>query len=413
MTGKRKLFFLFTAGILIVVGGYLLVREKPVDVSIFKVRKGDVESTVTATTTGTVNARTRSKISSQYTGRITKIYKREGAKVKKGEVVLELENKDAKAQVKLAEANLKAARTELSQLILSRDMVISQTAAMLDQAKAKLDNASSNYDRTALLHSKGMVSKQEMDSVKALLDVATADYENARANKLQGKMKEDEIKAAVAKVEQMESNLELARIQFSHTYITAPYSGTIMELFVEEGELLIPSTVATPVLEMADESVLEVEAEIDEVDIGKLRLGQDVRLTFDAFKGEKFHGKIMEIYPFVATTKEQNRTVVIKVGIEPGQKGIKVGMSTDVEVITGIVKGVLYLPTNSIVEKVDGQSVFIAEKGIAKERKIKTGLSNWDTTEVIEGLKEGEKVITSLDIKKFEPGTRVRIVKRD
>ena len=71
------------------------------------------------------------------------------------------------------------------------------------------------------------------------------------------------------------------------------------------------------------------------------------------------------------TTKEQNRTVNIKVGITTGQDGILVGMSTDVEVITGRAKDVLYLPTNAIIEKADGQFVFVAEKGVAKEKKIK------------------------------------------
>lgn len=412
MSYKRKIFIISLIFISIFVIGYLIFREKPVEVSVFKVRRGDVESTVTATTTGTVKARASSKLSSQYTGRIAKIFKREGARVKKDEVILELENSDAKAQVSLAEANLNAAKADLRQLISSRDMVVSQASAMLDQTRAKLDNASTNYDRAVSLYSKGMISKQEMDSARAALDVAKADYETARANELQGKIKDDEIMAATARVKQMESNLELARIQLSHTYITAPYAGTIMELFVEEGELLIPFTVVTPILEMADESGMEVEAEIDEVDIGKLRLGQDVRLTFDAFKEKRFHGKIKEIFPFVATTKEQNRTVLIKVGIDTGQEGIKVGMSTDVEVITGIAKGVLYIPTNSIVEKADGQFVFVADKGIARERRIKTGLSNWDTTEVIEGLKEGDEAITSLEIKKLKDGMRVTTNKK-
>jgi multidrug efflux pump subunit AcrA (membrane-fusion protein) len=410
---RRKFLISLTMVLTLSIGSYLLFREGPVEVTVFRVKRGDVESTVTATTTGTAKARASSKISSQYTGRIAKIYKREGARVKRDEVIMELENSDAKAQVRLAEANLNAAKADLNRLISSRNMVVSQASAMVDETKARLDNAASNYDRAVSLYSTGMISRQEMDSAKAALDVAKADYENARANELQGKIKDDEILAAKARVKQMESNLELARIQLSHTYITAPYDGTILQIFVEEGELLIPMTVAAPILEIADESSPEVEAEIDEVDIGKLRLGQEVRLTFDAFKEKKFYGKIKEIFPFVATTKEQNRTVVIKVGIDTGQEGIKVGMSTDVEVITGIARGVPYIPTNSIIEKAEGQFVFVAEKGVAREKRIRTGLSNWDTTEVIEGLREGDEVITSLGVRRFEEGTKVKVVKRE
>ncbi|MEK7713583.1 MAG: efflux RND transporter periplasmic adaptor subunit [Deltaproteobacteria bacterium] len=406
----KKAILIILPVFIILAGFYFLFRVKPVDVTVFRVKKGEVESTVTATTTGTVQARALSKISSQYTGRIKRILKRDGERVKKGETLLEIENNDANAQLRLAEANLRGTKTELSQLLLSRDMVVSQASSTLNQTRAKLDNAAANLDRANSLYTKGMISKQEMDSAKSTFDVAQADYESARANELQGKMKDEEIKTARARVEQMESNLQLAGVQLGRTYITAPYSGIITELFVEEGELL---SIGTPVLEMADESTMEVDAVIDEVDVGKLRIGQDVKLTFDAFKEKQSLGKILEISPYITTTKEQNRTVNIKVGITTGQDGILVGMSTDVEVITGRAKDVLYLPTNAIIEKADGQFVFIAEKGVAKEKKIKTGLSNWDTSEVIEGLREGDEVITSLEIKKFTDGTKIKVADKD
>jgi len=406
----KKTLLIILPVFIILAGFYFLFRVKPVDVTVFRVKKGEVESTVTATTTGTVQARALSKISSHYTGRIKRILKRDGERVKKGETLLEIENNDANAQLRLAEANLRGTKTELSQLLLSRDMVVSQASSTLNQTRAKLDNAAANLDRANSLYTKGMISKQEMDSAKSTFDVAQADYESARANELQGKMKDEEIKTARARVEQMESNLQLAGVQLGRTYITAPYSGIITELFVEEGELL---SIGTPVLEMADESTMEVDAVIDEVDVGKLRIGQDVKLTFDAFKEKQSLGKILEISPYITTTKEQNRTVNIKVGITTGQDGILVGMSTDVEVITGRAKDVLYLPTNAIIEKADGQFVFIAEKGVAREKRIKTGLSNWDTSEVIEGLREGDEVITSLEIKKFTDGTKIKVVNKD
>ena len=289
-------------------------------------------------------------------------------------------------------------------------VVVSQASAMLNQTKAKMDNAVSNYERAVSLHSKGMVPKQDMDNAKAAFDVAQADYETAIANELQGKMKDEEIKTARARTEQMKSNLDLAGIQLSRTYIPAPFSGIITDLFVEEGELL---TIGTPVCQLADESRMEVEAAIDEVDAGKVKLGQDVRLSFDAFKEGRFAGKVIEISPMVTTTKEQNRTVDIKIGFGTAQKEIKVGMSTDVEIITGKVKDALYIPTNAIVEKADGQFVFVVKTGLAREKKIKTGLFNWDTTQITDGLKEGDEAITSLEIKKMKDKTKVTITRRD
>ena len=124
--------------------------------------------------------------------------------------------------MRLAEANLRGTKTELSQLLLSRDMVVSQASSTLNQTRAKLDNAAANLDRANSLYPKGMISKQEMDSAKSAFDVAHADYESARANELQGKMKDEEIKTARARVEQMDSNLQLAMVQLGYTYITAP-----------------------------------------------------------------------------------------------------------------------------------------------------------------------------------------------
>lgn len=406
MNRKRKLSLLVLFIILLIAGGYFLFREKHVEVTVFKVAKGDVEATVTATTTGTVKARAISKISSQYPGRIERILKREGTRVKKGEILMELDGSDAKTQLSQAEASLKAANAELSHLIISRDVVVSQSSAMVSQTKAKLDNAKASLERAHSLYPKGMQSKQELDNARSAFDVAKADYESAMANELQGKMKDEEIRTATAKVDQMKSSLEQAKIQLSRTHIAAPYSGIVTDLFVEEGELL---GLGTPVCQLADESTLYVEAIIDEVDAGKLLLGQDVKLTFDAFKDKRFTGKITEISPLVTTTKEQNRTVEIKVEINTTQDGIKIGMSTDVEVITGKVKNVPYIPTNAIIEKIEGQFVFVAEKEITRERRIKTGLSNWDTTEIVEGVKEGDEVITSLEIKTLKDRTKVKV----
>lgn len=406
MSGKTKLLILIILIPLIFMGGYFFFREKPIEVTVFKVRKGDVEATVTATTTGTVKSRAISKISSQYSGRIKHILKREGARVLKGETLLDLDNSDAVARLNQAEANLRAADAELSQLMISRDVVVSQASAMVNQTRAKLDNASANMERSSSLYSDGMISKQDLDNARSAFDVAKADHESAVANEKQGKMKDEEIKTARAKVEQMKANLDLAKVELSRTYITAPYSGILTELYVEEGELL---TIGTPVLQLADESEMEVEAAIDEVDAGKLTLDQDVKLTFDAFKDKGFTGKITEIAPVVSTTKEQNRTVEIKIAINNEQQRLKVGMSTDVEVITGKVQDVLYIPTNTIIEKADGQFVFTVENGVVREKKVKTGLSNWDTTELIDGLKERDEVVTSLEIKKLKDGTKVKV----
>ncbi len=167
MSKKRKLSFLLLTVTLLSIGFYLLFREKPVDVTVFKVKRGDVEATVTATTTGTVKARAISKISSQYSGRIERILKREGTRVKKGEVILELENRDAKAQQALAEANLKRQRELAAKQLVA--------ASVLDAALAERDSRAARL--VDELEMAGIVGPFDGSKARQVLCESEADLE--------------------------------------------------------------------------------------------------------------------------------------------------------------------------------------------------------------------------------------------
>ncbi|HLO63990.1 MAG TPA: efflux RND transporter periplasmic adaptor subunit, partial [Azonexus sp.] len=156
------------------------------------------------------------------------------------------------------------------------------------------------------------------------------------------------------------------------------------------------------------DSCLYVKAPMDEVDAPKIQVGQAVRITLDALPGKTLPGKVRRVAPYVSAVEKQARTVDIEVDFEqPEATGkLLVGYSADVEVILAGRDQVLRVPTAAIQE---GGRVLIynADSGKLEERRIKTGLANWEYTEVVEGLQAGERIVTSLDKEGVKAGAKV------
>jgi HlyD family secretion protein len=151
-----------------------------------------------------------------------------------------------------------------------------------------------------------------------------------------------------------------------------------------------------PAIDLIDESCLYVAAPMDEVDAPKIGVGQPVRITLDALPGRSFAGKVRRIAPYVTTVEKQARTVEIEVDFDDPQSAgrLLVGYSADVEVILDVRKDVLRVPTAALLPR---GRVLLLRDGTLVERPVKTGLANWEHTEVTQGLKGGETIVTSLD----------------
>ena len=135
---------------------------------------------------------------------------------------------------------------------------------------------------------------------------------------------------------------------------------------------------------------------MDEVDAPKISEGQPVRITLDALPGKSFAGKVRRVAPYVSAVEKQARTVEIEATFDnPAAAGrLLVGYSADVEVILDVRKDVLRVPTSALLQ---GGRVLLLEDGQLVERPVKTGLANWEHTEIVEGLKGGERIVISLD----------------
>jgi len=166
------------------------------------------------------------------------------------------------------------------------------------------------------------------------------------------------------------------------------------------GEYLTPSPPGIPTLpavDLIDDSCLYVSAPIDEVDAAQLKVGMAGRITLDAYRGQHFAGKLRRIAPYVLALEKQARTVEVEVEFDsPAQaRHLLVGYSADIEVVVAARDGVLRIPTAALMP---GNRVMVfSPEGALEERRIEAGLSNWEFTEIRSGLKQGERVVASLE----------------
>ena len=340
-------------------------RPKPISVAIREIDRGKVESSIANTRAGTVDACQRTKLSTIMGGRIEILAVKEGDRVQKGQLLMKLWNDDQQAQSTLA----------LAQVVTARQRVT--------EACAQAANAEREAVRQSSLREKGFVSGSKEESART-----EAQARRASCN------------AAKADVAQFEAKVAATRVEQGRTVLYAPFDGTIAKIVGEVGEYSTPSPPGVqtpPAIDLIDDSCLYITAPMDEVDAPKISAGQPVRISLDALPKQSFAGKVKRVAPYVSAVEKQARTVDIEATFDhpeaPGK--LLVGYSADVEVILAVRDDVVRVPTSALLE--GGRVLVAGSDSKLEERTVKTGLANWEFTEVMEGLKAGDRVVTSLE----------------
>lgn len=340
-------------------------RPKPIAVTVKEIDHGTVESSIANTRAGTVDACQRTKLSTIMGGRIEVLAVKEGDRVKKGQLLMKLWNDDQQAQSTLALAQVATARQRVS------------------EACAQAANAEREAQRQSALREKGFVSGSREETARTEAQARRASCAAAKAD-----------------VAQFEAKVNATRVEQGRTVLYAPFDGTIAKIVGEVGEYSTPSPPGVqtpPAIDLIDDSCLYVTAPMDEVDAPKISAGQPVRISLDALPRQWFPGKVKRIAPYVSAVEKQARTVDIEATFDnpeaPGK--LLVGYSADVEVILAVRDDVVRVPTSALLE--GGRVLLAAGDGKLEERTIKAGLANWEFTEVLDGIKAGDKVVTSLE----------------
>ncbi len=356
---KQIIWLGAAAGVFMLV--MALSGKKPVPVKVVALTPGELRVVVNATTTSTIKSETEVTLSAQRTGRVVMLPVKEGDIVKKGALIARLD--------------------------LTEESV--QSESVLAQSKATYEEAEKSLKRVEDLFNKGMVAQQDLDAARRAYEVAKSQYQAATAD---------------------------ADVKRDYSVLRAPFDGVIARKYTEVGELLLPGK---QIVTVVNPDRIYVLATIDEVDVGRLRLGQPVAVTVDAFPGEKFQGKVRRISPIVSGGKLETRTADVWIYFNNHQTKIKPGMSADVEILISTLAAVLSVPSQAVVERdgkkqvyvFDGRSISPGSKAVAKMKSVEVGETNWSFTEITKGLTAGECVITTPEAEGLKDGAKVKVEK--
>lgn len=370
----RKLFIALLIIAAVAAVFVYIKRPRPISVVIQKVATGEVLATVTNTRAGTLKACQRARLSPSIGGQIKKLPVKEGDRVVAGQLLLEIWNDDLQAQVILAENESE------SSLALAREACIIADVAKRDA------------QRLRTLRKKEMVSEESADRAESEAQAKLAACSAANGA----------IKVSLSRV-------EVAKTALARTRLIAPFTGRIAEVNGERGEFLTPSPIGVatlPAIDLIDYTCIYVSAPIDEVDAPLIRAKMPALISLDAFAGKTFAGTVRRIAAYVLDLEKQSRTVEIEVEFNniDNTENMLPGYSADAQVILDRRDNVLRIPTAALFA---GNKVFVLDaSGVLVQRQIKSGISNWSYTEVVEGLAAGELLVISIDREGVEEGAR-------
>jgi HlyD family secretion protein len=380
---KRTIVAVAVVAALLVAGGYAVLSNRVQEVEVVTVTTAYPSQAFSLlNATGYVVAQRKAAVASKATGRVEWLGVVEGSRVKEGDVVARLESRDVTAAMDQAAAGVKVAEANLL------------------QGQAELTDAESAYRRAIELLKKGFVSEASVDS-------AAARYNKAKAG-IAG------FRAAVAVAQ---ANLRAAQVAVDQTVIRAPFDGVVLTKAANVGDVVTPFSSALDtkgaVVTMADMSTLEVEADVSESNLAKVKVDQPCEVQLDALPETRFRGTVSRIVPTVDRAKA---TVLVKVQFVDKDPRILPDMTAKVsflekEVSPGQRKAVTAVQPSAIVERGGRKVSFLVANGQALETPVEIGAKIGDLVQVAKGLVPGQKVVQG-PRESLRDGARVTITNK-
>lgn len=392
--GVRRAFArnaVLAAGAVVVIGTAIVLarRGARVPVQVVVASAGAAGSAAVAgvtsvTANGYVVARTRASVSAKVAGRLAALHVSEGFFIRRGEVIARLENADYRAQLTQAVAGLATARAESIEAVAERDQAEREARRLRD-------------------------IRAQSPQLVAVQDVEAADTRAATSAARAA--------AAAARVEAAEAARRFAEATLDNTLIRAPFTGTVLRKEAEVGEVVAPSVggglTRGAVVTMADLTTLEVEVDVNEAYIARVRSGQEARIILDAYPDTGFRGSVRQVVP---TADRQRATVQVKVSITDRDPRILPEMGARVDFLTPEPPGgtpaapatpVMRVPAAAVREH-DGQTVvWLVRDGRLEPRVVSAGPVSGGYREIRSGLAGGELVLVG-GVETPRPGLRVR-----
>ena len=328
---KRNWLILAGAVLAVVLFAAFGLNRKPAQQYFTaKVERGDIREVVEAT--GTINAVTTVQVGSQVSGTISKLYADFNSRVKKGQLIAQIEPSLFEGALGQAKADLANARANLA-----------AAKANLEKSKAAAIQAKADFERTAALSKEGVMSQQQLDVAKA-----TTDSDQAAVSAAQS-----QVTQAAAQVQQRQAAVDVAQINLDHTYIRAPIDGIVVARNVDVGQTVAASLQAPTLFTIAqDLTKMQVYAKTDESDVGQIRRGQPVNFKVDAFPRDNFTGQVEQVR-MNATTVQNVVTYDTVIDFPNPEMKLFPGMTAYVTIPVASASNVLKIPNGAIRFKPD------------------------------------------------------------
>jgi HlyD family secretion protein len=395
----KKAYILLIGGVILAVAGggyaYWQRQPKPTEVEVATVGREDVQAKVTAN--GKVQAKKKVDISATIPGQITLLAVKEGDRVRKGQLLLQIDAVNPRAAARSNDFSMQA-------LLQDQQSAI----ANLAQTRTDLRRAEDNF-------AAHIIPEAEIQRARTLVSTAEAAAQ-----------------ASARRVEQARATLEGARDTLAKTTVRAPMDGTITAKRVEEGEVAvigIQNSPGTVLLTISDMSIVETELEVDETSVPSVKVGQEARVRVDAYPNQTFKGLVTEVggSPILPAAGSQSNAIKfkVKVQIQDPPTDVKPGLSVQADILTGFRPKALVVPIQALVIRDrerkpgdapggsprDEEGVFLKDAGKARFQPIKTGLLGELSLEVASGLQGGETLITGpfKALRTLKPGDLVKV----
>ena len=397
---RRTKILIGIAVLLVAVVAFGVVKSRRgkdiTPVTLAKVTRMDLTSKVSAN--GKIDAQRKVDISANVMGQIVNLAVREGDVVKKGTFLLQIDQKQLAASAKGAAASLQA-------LFSDRDA-----------ARANAVEARNNFERAQKNFGQKIIPAAELDRARAAYDAAQAN-----------------VTASEQRIEQARAGVAAAQDTLSKTTIRSPMDGIVTALPVEEGEVAVIGTMNNPgtkLLTIADMHVVEAVMDVDETDVPNVKVGYRATVTIDAYPNQTYSGMVTEVgsSPIQRTAGGGTEAVnfEVKIQVENPPPTVRPGFSASADIITGTRPKAIGIPIQALVVREkpgaaktakpqDEEGVFVNTNGAVKFAKVTTGLSGESNIEIVEGLKEGQEIVTGpfKALRELKDGSKVKEQKEE
>jgi HlyD family secretion protein len=393
-----------TIFVLFLIIAYLsrnLILGKPVDA--YPATVGELVQTVVAS--GRVMTPQRITIAGETTGRVNTIPVLEGQIVKRGQLLIQLNDQDERASLAQATAAVNQAEAKLRQL---HEVALPAASQTLKQAQTNLEQALKQYERTKDLQSRGFISQAQLDEAKRNYDVISSQVSAARLQVETNRPAGSDLAIALATVAQANASLHLAQVKLNEDAILAPADGTLISRSVEPGDIVQPGK---ELMVLAADGETQILVQLDEKNLAKLALGQKVLGSADAYADQRFEASVSYINPGIDATRG---AVEVKMTVTKPPAYLRQDMTVSVDIETAHRSGALVIPTGALHDASSNAPwVLVVRNNHTVKQAVKLGLRGDNSVEVLSGLKAGEAVIlTAVGIIKADMHVRANIISK-